>query len=186
MHDYFYANNPDYYIWPLEVHAINFLVNGKENLNKSNIEFIANRFVDANTALNIFSEKFKKDYKIACIKELEKFIKIPKQKTIDELFNHWPTWDNYSISIIYLKIIDFISQKGFYQNKLIIRLSQVLLDNINPNSKKRKSIDETITLYRDLFYIDENVVNYDLMIDNFSKETFTEKAKNDPQLKLKT
>ena len=120
---------------------------------------------------------FKKKYNEACIRTLRHLVKKSKKNIISELLAYWNTWDNYGLSTIYLKILNYISAKGFYKNALVIKLSQLLLVNISPDPKKRKSVPNTLKTYTDLFYVDEKIANYDLLIENFDKEIFTKKAK---------
>ena len=55
MEEYFYIFSPDYYIWPLEVHVINYLINENDTLTLDAITSICNRFTASNSALEIFS-----------------------------------------------------------------------------------------------------------------------------------
>lgn len=180
--DYFYIYAPDYYVWPIEVHIINYLVNEAETLTLENINKIVKESIESNSALSLFSDSFKEKYKKMCIEEFKTLIGKTDKEIINILITSWKTWDNYALSIIFLKLIHALSSKGFSDNKLIITFSQLLLSNINPNYKKRKSIHDTINVYKDLFYIDEKISNYDMLIKNFDKETFTKKL----NLKIKS
>jgi serine/threonine protein kinase len=55
---YFYKYSPQYYVWPLEAHVINFLQNESGSggaLTRDDVAAICETFVNANLALRIFS-----------------------------------------------------------------------------------------------------------------------------------
>ena len=62
LRTYFYIYAPDYYIWSLEIHFINYLLHKTENeLTLSDIETICKEIISNNKALDIFSKDFKKE-----------------------------------------------------------------------------------------------------------------------------
>ena len=167
---YFYIYAPEYYIWPLEVHLINFIIHklGEKNqIEKTDIIQLCENYTESNKALNIFSDSFKESYKKSCINSLSVFIGKNKEETIQKCIALYHTWDNYSLSILYLRLIDYMFEKGFMKNKILIYFSQLLLDNISPYGEKRKTIDETMKLYKDIFFLDENNSIYMSLIENF-------------------
>lgn len=174
---YFYIYSPDYYIWPLEVHVICFLLHGdgdggdsgddKYTLTKKDAYKIAEKFVSGNKALRIYSETFKNLYLDACKKELDKYVGVNTEKTIKDLQKFYKSWDNYAISIIYLKMYHYLFPSGFHRNAMLINFSQLLLLNINPNPLKRLNIEDTKTKFNNLFYLSNIDVNtYSQIIEN--------------------
>ena len=113
LKEYFYVYAPDYYIWPLEVHVINFLINKKDKLLLQDIEDMVETYVSHNSALQIFSKEFKRRYKIMCIDILKKYENVNKNIIIKELLTYYKTWDLYSLSILYLKFYAMLFKNGF-------------------------------------------------------------------------
>jgi serine/threonine protein kinase len=175
---YFYTYSPDYYIWPLEVHVITFLLyETNELLTAVDVKRICAEYVKYNKGLINFSDGFKRDYLQACETYLQVYVGMNKKKTIELLIAFYPTWDNYSLSILYLKTFSFMFPHGFHKNSLIIYFSQMLLYNIHPNPTKRYSLEETKQKFKDIFFMEEQVDNYMDLIDAFEYDIdYTTKA----------
>ena len=169
---YFYNYTPDYYVWPLEVHVINFLLyeteeGGEEGLGEADVKKIAAAYVQHNKGLNNFSTQFHEEYLAACETQLSTYVGKNKKKTIDKLLSFYSSWDNYSLSILYLKTLSLMFPHGFHKNSLILYFSQMLLFNIHPNPTKRYTLAETKQRFKDIFFLEENVDNYVDFIDTF-------------------
>jgi serine/threonine protein kinase len=175
---YFYTYSPDYYIWPLEVHVINFLLHETTvPLTEKDIKSICKEYVNYNKGLINFSEDFKRDYLRGCEAYLQGYVGKDKKKTIELLIAFYPTWDNYSLSILYLKTFSFMFPQGFHKNSLILYFSQMLLYNIHPNPEKRYSLEETKQKFKDIFFMEEQVDNYMDLINAFEYDIgYTTKA----------
>jgi serine/threonine protein kinase len=175
---YFYTYSPDYYIWSLEVHVINFLLyETRGPLTAADIKRICAEYVKYNKGLINFSEEFKGDYLKSCENCLQVYVGMDKKKTIDLLITFYPTWDNYSLSILYLKTFSFMFPQGFHKNSLILYFSQMLLYNIHPNPNKRYSLEETKQKFKDIFFMEEQVDNYMDLINAFEYDIeYTTKA----------
>lgn len=168
LKDYFYADGSDYYVWPLEVQVINFIVNEtKGRLTEKDAEKIAKEYTETNKGLQVFSEEFIDLYRKSCVNEIKKYVGEDRKKVIYKLIEFYKTWDNYSLSILYLKTFEYIFSKGFERNSLIILFSQILATNINPDPSKRLSINETREKFNEIFYVDENVKDYIELVENF-------------------
>jgi len=166
LQEYFYVYAPDYYICPLEVHAINFLVNVNDRLLLKDIENLAEIYVTNNSALFIFSDEFKHNYKLMCINFLKKYENMNKDIVIEELLKHYKTWDIYALSILYLKFYSILFKNGFFESKFIINFAQLLLLNISPDPNKRLESSEILQKYKDIFFINEKPENYLTLINN--------------------
>jgi len=168
LKDYFYADGSDYYVWPLEVQVINFIVNEtKGRLTEKDAEKIAKEYTETNKGLQVFSKEFIDLYRKSCVKEIKKYVGEERKKVIYKLIEFYKTWDNYSLSILYLKTFEYIFSKGFERNSLIILFSQILATNINPDPSKRLSINETREKFNEIFYVDENVKDYIELVEKF-------------------
>ena len=146
MKEIFYVFGPDYYIWPLEVHYIAYLINENSNPTDDDLIDIVKEFVDNNKGLiQNFSPFFIKKYKEKCVNQLKYYNSF---QTFEErkkyIMGFWTTFDNYSLSIMYLKFIHFINTNGYTDNKFIIHFTELLLQNIDPNPENRLDISDTI------------------------------------------
>lgn len=171
----FYKYAPKYYVWPLEAHIINFLHNESASgeLTHDELVSICETFVNANTALHIFSKGFRARFLKACIEQWEPLVGVSRNDASDALVNGWATWDNYSLSIAYLQILEFISSDGFVNNHLVVQYVELLLANVHPDPARRKTVDDTKRLFTDLFYMNMNVDTYDNIVQNFNADAFT-------------
>jgi hypothetical protein len=103
------------------------------------------------TILNLFSQSYKENFKKECIQSLKKYIDKPKSNIICNILENHNTWDNYSLSFIYLHIIGNISRvfslKDTFLNKLTLNLSK----NIHPEPLKRETLRETFNSFENLY-----------------------------------
>ena len=177
---YFYKYSPEYYVWPLEAHVINYLQNVSTSgaLSRAEVESICETYVNANDALRIFSKGFRARYLKACIEQCEQWIGVGRDAAFKGLIAGWHTWDNYSLSIAYLQIIGFISENGFIDNKLIVKYVQLLLMNVHPDPDRRKSASDTKRAFTDIFYMDERVEMYNTIVEHFNANAFKTVIKN--------
>jgi serine/threonine protein kinase len=181
---YFYKYAPQYYVWPLEAHVINFLCNKSESgaLTHDELVSICETFVNANQALRIFSKGFRARYLKACIEQWESLTGVARAQACHTLIKGWATWDNYSLSVAYLQILEFISSEGFSNNYLIIQYVELLLTNVHPDPERRKTVGETKRLFTDLFYMNKNVDTYDTLVQNFNVDMFVKTVETASQL----
>tara|TARA_Y100000591_G_scaffold331543_2_gene365793 strand:+ start:2709 stop:3863 length:1155 start_codon:yes stop_codon:yes gene_type:complete len=146
LKEIFYVFGADYYVWPLEVHYMAYLIN--ENMNPSNNDLIniVDEYVDNNKGLiKNFSLKFLKQFKEKCLDQLKFYNSMESFKEKKNyIMSYWTTIDNYSLSIMYLKFIYFINVNGYKKNKFIEHFTELLLENIDPDIEKRNSIVDTI------------------------------------------
>jgi serine/threonine protein kinase len=175
---YFYTYSPDYYIWPLEVHVISFLLHETDApLTDKDGENICANYVKYNKGLVNFSEGFKREYLRACETYVKTYVGKDRKKTIEALIAFYPTWDNYALSILYLKTFAFMFPHGFHKNTLILFFSQMLLYNISPNPAKRYSLEDTREKFKEIFFLEEQVDNYMDLIETFEYDVdYTTKA----------
>ena len=167
LKDYFYIYAPEYFVWPLEVHVINFLIHeyDEANVDKKYVDDISNKiateYLENNKGLNMFSREFHSKYMELCVLQIKKYLKIGNKNTIiNNLIKYYETWDNYSISIILLRIVDLLFPNEFVENMFYEVFSQLLLYNIHPNPLKRFNISETFDKFYEIFYLNENVETY--------------------------
>jgi serine/threonine protein kinase len=170
--DYFYIYFPEYSLWSIEIHLINYVLNKHSRITPESLKQTIDVYVDSNDAFTILSPEFIEMYKKLCYSTLERFIDQSRKYVISECLKYWNTWDNYALSISYLQVIKFISTSGFTSNQFLISFSEILMDNIHPDPARRSDYATTRYKYKSIFYQDVNIENYELLIDNFDFDDF--------------
>lgn len=165
--NYFYAYAPEYYVWPLEVHLINFLLHVSSPLSAEDIPSIVKPYMSSNNALSLFSSDFKERYGKLCEVCLREYVGKAKEKIIPELISHYATWDNYSLSVLYLKALSRMFPQGIKRNKIIVRFTQLLVLNISPDAASRVSLSETKKQFEEVFFEGGDVEDYEDLVDSF-------------------
>ena len=104
LKDYFYTYAPEYYVWPMEVHIINFLLHEtKKELTYRDAASIATSYAKSNSALNVFSPDFRRMYLENCKKTADIYVGVPRKDALSTLIGMYGTWDCYALSDMYLK-----------------------------------------------------------------------------------
>ena len=170
--DYFYIYFPEYSLWCIEIHLINYVLNKHSRITPESLQGTIETYVDSNDAFTILSPEFIDRYKKLCYSTMERLINQSRKYVIGECLKYWNTWDNYALSISYLQVIKFISTSGFTSNQFLISFSEILMDNIHPDPSRRSDYATTRYKYKSIFYQDVNIENYELLIDNFDFDDF--------------
>ena len=173
---YFYTYNTSYYIWCIDIHIINYVIHVNSTLTYDELVTIIDTFISYNKGLLIFSDGFISKYRELAINTYKKYVNMPAENIITELIKNCNTWDNYSLSVMFLTMLSTISSKGFTDNNLIKNFSELLLLNIHPNAAKRLSFDDTKKMYKNIFSLDESIAGYESVLNNFDKKIFVDKA----------
>ena len=133
LSDKFYVFAPDYYLWCIEIHTICYLLDSSNNIIDDNsIKVICIEYVENNKAFKMFDSSFTQKYTESCINFYHN-IRVKRVTRLLSLLDFHHTWDNFSISIMYLKLLFNILK--FQTNSIILFFYEVLLININPNPK---------------------------------------------------
>ena len=170
--DYFYTYFPTYSLWPVEVHAICYVLHEHSRITPESLQQLIEEYVDSNAAFTIFSPEFLDKYKKQCFQTMEHLIDKPRKYIIRECLKFWNTWDNYALSISYFQIIKFISSMGFTSNTFLISFSKILVGNVHPDPSRRSNYNTTRYKYKSIFYQETSIREYELLIDNFDFESF--------------
>lgn len=176
---YFYAYNPSYYIWCIEIHIICYLVKVNPVLTKDALVDLVNEYVQNNIGLKIFSDAFVRRFRDTAVDYYTKLVVdtgATRDEIIKKLLKYIWTWDSYSLSLMFLCFIQFISFNGFVHNKLIVEFSKLLLLNFHPNPEKRMDFDETKKKYNAMFNVDETTQSYKKLLHNFNRGLFVSKT----------
>ena len=170
--DYFYTYFPRYSLWPLEVHAMCYVLHEHSRITPESLQQLVDEYVDSNAAFTIFSPEFLEKYKKLCIETMEHLIDKPRKYVIHECLKFWSTWDNYALSISYFQIIQFISSSGFTSNAFLLSFSKILLKNVHPDPSRRSNYTTTRYEYKSIFYQETSIRDFELLVDNFDFEKF--------------
>lgn len=151
----FFTPAPEYYTYPLEVHFINMLISQDiTQIELTDIYNLCNTFVSNNRALNMFSKEFKILYYKTCINYLKQYLGKDRMKTAFKLLKYAKSWNNYSLSIINLQLLDNLYNNTTQNNNfnmIMVQFTQLLVQNIHPDPKKRYSIKKSREVFNNIF-----------------------------------
>jgi len=173
MKDFFYVYAPDYYVWPLEVHYLCLLVNKTKSPSKTDLKELAHEYVKNNKGLTKnYSSNFLKQFEKKCYNQLLYYNSFSDEKRLSKLVNYWPTFDNYGLSIMYLKFLSYINIDGYNNNPFVIFLSKLCLQNIDPDPEKRLGIMETLQTFKAFLHNKKinNIMTFEELVAGFVDE----------------
>jgi len=141
----------DFSLKPLEVHILFYLITKNiTTISYSFIEEICEIYIKNLHILNFFSEKYKENYKVACVQCLKKYINCPRKEIIEDIIKKINKWDIYSLSHLFLHIFVNLSKSfslsGTFINKFSIELSK----NIHPDFSNRSSLEDLLQKFNEL------------------------------------
>ena len=142
---FFYTYAPEYAPWCLEIHYMSYLLKVNSAPTKSDLEKMVERYLDSDTnPINIlFSPDFIEKYKKLCLKQLEKYRSMGAVDAQTYILKFWNTWDNYSLSVIFMGFFYYIYSSKVPKQKFISILLEILLTNMHPDPERRLSVQET-------------------------------------------
>lgn len=160
---------PETYSLPLETHIITFLKDGsreKKSISQVNIEEICKDFIVKNQALRGFPSEFIKTfYKSLVLQGLSfSIINQSRENIVEKMIKYSVTWDNYSLSALFLPIVTKIRENLEKPNTFFDGFSQLLLLNMDPNPEKRLTTLKTIEKFQDLF---DNSIDWNPLLVHF-------------------
>jgi hypothetical protein len=138
--------NPRMLHLPLEYHILCYMEHSQyDSLSIGNIQTVVKEWAMEirRSPLSVFFKNMNFDGVIFSLKNL-----VNKPKTIikRELFGHIGTWNNYSISVIYLLFLSSLGEL-VYNSEFGIEFTKLLLKNISANKMERKSIADTYDIF---------------------------------------
>ena len=144
---------------------------------------LAKVYVEHNKGINKnFSPSFLKSYEKVCLEQLKIYNQMRFDERVKYLMNFWNTWDNYALSITYLRFLKYLALEGFYENSFIKFMGKLLLQNIHPNPNKRLSLIDTTHTFNGFLYKEQiNVEStFEELTDEFikNKQNINKKLKN--------
>ncbi len=159
LYNYFYIYEPMYYIWPLEVHLINYILHVNSEIGEKDMRKLAKDYVSHNIVLRAFSPAFQKRFEAECYYELSKYIGKDSDAVIQRILKYWYTWDNHALSLLYIKLLYYLIRNDsgkIIKNEFVSFFIELCLNNIHPNPKRRLSVQDTIKSFN-LFLYNEQV-----------------------------
>jgi hypothetical protein len=148
---FFVAYEPSYLEWPLEFHIISYLLTNKlDSLSSHNIETIIHDVIEHNNILKTFGDSVVSSYKEESLKYFKKYVNRSYEYILTDILQYSNTWDNYALSILFLRILIGIHRSINKKNKFIILFMKLLVSNIHLNPLKRFSIDVTTNKFNNL------------------------------------
>lgn len=172
LNEVFYTYAPQYYVWPLEVHYLGLLFNVEKEPNEEALKNLAKVYVENNKGINKnFSPNFLKRFEKKCLEQLKLYSQMAFDERVKYLMNFWNTWDNYSLSITYLRFLKYLALNGFYENSFIKFMGKLLLQNIHPDPNKRLSLIDTTHTFNGFLYKEQIDVDstFEELTDEFIK-----------------
>lgn len=174
LEKFFYVYAPDYSPWALEIHYLSFLLKVNNNPTMKDLEHMVENYVDnaTNPIGILFQEDFVKKFKKQCLKQLIKYKNMGSTNSIEYILKFWDTWDNFSLSIIFLNIFYYIygKKKIPKQQEFIKILLEILLINVHPDPEIRLSVKNTALVFnKKLLDFVQNLKNFKY-ISNLNKD----------------
>jgi hypothetical protein len=145
---FFIEYDPSYLEWPLEIHILSYLITNKltgpqHSISSYNIDTIICNFLEHNNILKTFGDKVVSSYKQEALEYCKKYVNKSYDYILTDILQYSNTWDNYALSIMFLRILIGIHRSIGKQNKFIIMFMKLLVCNIHLNPLKRLSIGST-------------------------------------------
>jgi len=134
-------NNDNDIFLPIEIHLLRYqLTNNITSLSSYNIETVIKQFITNHSVLKHFETK-------QMIQDGVNYYSKYVNKSLLDIFNTnelLQTWDNYAISIVFLRILIGLHKSMKTQNKFIILFMKLLVKNISLDPSKRISLINTM------------------------------------------
>ena len=151
MKHFIIAYDPSYLEWPLEFHILAYLLTNKLNsLSSYNIENIINAVIDNHNILKTFGDPIVSLYKEEALHYFKKYVNQTYEYILTDILEYYRTWDNYALSIMFLRILIGIHRSIQIKNKFIILFMKLLVCNIHLNPMKRLSISSTTNKFESI------------------------------------
>ena len=145
---FFIQYSPERLQWPLEIHLLCYLQTNKlEGLSSHNIELVVKSVINENHYLKTFGPKIVDEYLESGLSYFSKYVNQSVDWIVTDMLQYAATWDNYALSICYLKIVidlySKFSKNNGKKSKFLIQFMRLLVTNIHSNPSKRLSVKDT-------------------------------------------
>ena len=144
IYHFFGVYDPSYIERPLELHLLSYLLTNKlDSLSKQNIETVIQDLLQNHGLLHTFGETIVNDFIKDAMHYFTKYINQNYEYIIADILTYSNTWDNYALSIVFLRILIYLHKCMKKQNKFIILFMKLLVSNISLSPLNRLSFDKT-------------------------------------------
>lgn len=158
--------DPGFVEMPLEMHLVSYLLTNKlHSLSSYNIENVINEFISKNSILKVFGDSVVSSYKAEAIKYYRKYVNQPYEYILTDMLQYASTWDNYALSILFLRILIGLHHTINIKNKFIIYFMKLLVHNIHLVPSNRYPVEDTIRQF-DLILKEMVPKDYSDIIEN--------------------
>lgn len=140
--------DPGFTEMPLEIHILSYLLTNKlHSLSIYNIENIVNEFINQHNILKTFGDSVVSSYKEEALEYYKKYVNQSYQYMLTDMLQYAHTWDNYALSILFLRILIGLYRSINIKNKFIIYFMKLLVGNIHSVPFKRQTIKESVAQF---------------------------------------
>jgi hypothetical protein len=148
MKHFFMEYDPDYLEWPMEFHMLSYLLTNKlDSLSKYNMEHVISEVIEKNTILQTFGPTLVSSYKEKALNFFEKYVNQSYEDILKDIIKYYCTWDNYALSILFLRMLINVHQSTKIKNKCILLWMKLLVNNIHIDPLKRLSIETSVNQF---------------------------------------
>ena len=187
---HFYVHAPDYFLWPIEIHLMTYLINEHDTLTEESLRRICYEFIRNNRVIEYMSSDFKKKMFDLSISTFYHFIDQPREKVLNELLKYWDKWDMYAINIMFLKIMyELIFERELEKTPTIIRVTPTPTQTPTPTPTPTQTQTPTTIISEKELDSDSHSLNEERqqkLDPHYSAETIIEfKSKYKVKLKQK-
>ncbi len=155
MARYFYRYIPSYYLWPLEVHLINYILHRTPKVTRNALQEMTHEFTRANRALASFSKGFKRRYEELCVDYLSMYTGKQDESTIEAIVSaSWRTWDTYALSVMFVDLLARVTQQdsGYLSNPFSAHMAEQLARCLDPDPKRRPTATKALKVFDSFLY----------------------------------
>ena len=173
----FMEYNPSYIEWPFEFHLLSYFLSNKLNsFSSSNIYDVVQDVISQHPFLHFFGDKIINSFKNEAIQYFSKYVNQNYNFIIDDILQFSNTWDNYSLSIMFLRILINIHYQIHKNNKFIIFFMKLLISNTHFVPSKRLSIHSTLSQFNMLLNNTDTSIFLDIIMSLMSATMTTTTA----------
>jgi hypothetical protein len=141
-------NESEFDFKPLEWHILHHLsLNKKIGLSQFNIERIIDSYLQRNQLLHHFGKETLARFKQEGLDFFVHFVNKTYTEACQELLKYAETWDNYELSMTYLKILVGLQRAIKIPNIFVTHFCKLLVENVSSDPRKRHGIVENMELF---------------------------------------
>ncbi len=143
--------DPAYMEWAIELHILSYILTNKiHSLSEYDIDIVITEFISYHTILNTFGPTVVSSYKQDGIQYFNKYVNQSYEYVVADIVQYAHTWDNYALSILFLRILIGIHKSIKIPNKFIIYFMKLLVGNLHLNPLKRETVETTMRKFESL------------------------------------